>query len=182
MHPTEKSVELMGILPDAIKTPVMTASLEASLTEVASGRETEDNLLASVIDIVRKDVDVVKSLPRQANTYAKATYDAKVIVKDGCPVCGSDIVETKKGYTCKSCGFVIWKEIARRKMPQRECKSLCDNGMTTSKLDGFTSKKGTRFSCWLCLDDTATTRFDFSDDGEKARDNYVTRNLGHGGR
>lgn len=182
LHPTERSVELMGMLPDAIKTPVMTASLEASLTEVASGRETEDNLLASVIDIVRKDVDVVKSLPRQANTYAKATYDAKVIVKDGCPVCGSDIVETKKGYTCKSCGFVIWKEIARRKMPQRECKSLCDNGMTTSKLDGFTSKKGTRFSCWLYLDDTATTRFDFSDDGEKARDNYVTRNLGHGGR
>lgn len=180
LHPTEKSIELMKMLPDAIKTPVMTANLEASLTEVASGREKEDNLLANVIDIVRKDVDVVKSLPRKATTYAKISSDAKVIVKDGCPVCGSDIVETKKGYTCKSCGFVIWKEIAKKKIPQRECKSLCGNGLSTAKLDGFTSKKGTKFSCWLYLDEGAKTKFDFSDDGEKARDNYVTRNLGHG--
>lgn len=180
LHPTEKSIELMRMLPDAIKTPVMTANLEASLTEVASGREKEDELLANVIDIVRKDVDVVKSLPRKATTYAKVSSDAKVIVKDGCPVCGSDIVETKKGYTCKSCGFVIWKEIAKKKIPQRECKSLCENGMSTTKLDGFTSKKGAKFSCWLYLDEEAKTKFDFSDNGEKARDNYVTRNLGHG--
>ena len=39
-----------------------------------------------------------------------------------CPVCGNDIVENRKGYSCWSredpgCGFVIWKSKAGKQLP-----------------------------------------------------------------
>jgi DNA topoisomerase-3 len=41
-----------------------------------------------------------------------------------CPVCGNDIVENRKGYSCWSredpgCGFVIWKSKAGKQLPAR---------------------------------------------------------------
>ena len=41
-----------------------------------------------------------------------------------CPVCGNDIVENRKGYSCWSredpgCGFVIWKAKAGKQLPRR---------------------------------------------------------------
>ena len=39
-----------------------------------------------------------------------------------CPVCGHDIIENRKGYSCWSredpgCGFVIWKAKAGKQLP-----------------------------------------------------------------
>lgn len=181
LHPTEKATGLMAILPDDIKTPVMTARMEAMLDDVATGRDTEDRVLDNAIGVVRRDIDTVRNMPIRAETSGKhgVATDAKVIARGGCPVCGGNVVETKRGYTCRECGFVIWKTIAKRKIPQRECRSLCEDGMSTQRLDGFKSKAGRGFSCWLYLDDNAKVRFDFSEDGDDARSNYVTKNMAH---
>ena len=41
-----------------------------------------------------------------------------------CPVCGNDIQENRKGFSCWSredpgCGFVIWKNKAGKTLPRR---------------------------------------------------------------
>ncbi len=77
-----------------------------------------------------------------------------------CPVCGENLGLTEKTYKC-SCGFRIFKSIAKREMAENEIRDLCETGRTM-KLDGFVSKKGKEFSCALVLnDDTHQVEFDF---------------------
>ena len=45
-----------------------------------------------------------------------------------CPVCGRDVIENRKGYSCWSredpgCGFVIWKKKAGKNLPVRRSRS-----------------------------------------------------------
>ena len=46
-----------------------------------------------------------------------------------CPVCGKDVNENRKGYSCWSkddpgCGFVIWKKKAGKNLPAAVVKEL----------------------------------------------------------
>ena len=46
-----------------------------------------------------------------------------------CPVCGREIIENRKGYSCWSredpgCGFVIWKRKAGKSLPVSVAKEL----------------------------------------------------------
>ncbi len=52
-----------------------------------------------------------------------------------CPVCGRDIVENRKGYSCWSredpgCGFVIWKAKAGKQLPVAVARELIKTGRT----------------------------------------------------
>ena len=52
-----------------------------------------------------------------------------------CPVCGHDIMENRKGYSCWSredpgCGFVIWKSKAGKQLPAAVAKELIATGRT----------------------------------------------------
>ena len=52
-----------------------------------------------------------------------------------CPVCGHDIVENRKGYSCWSredpgCGFVIWKAKAGKQLPAAVARELIRTGRT----------------------------------------------------
>ena len=63
---------------------------------------------------------------------------------------------------------------SKKRITQAEAKSLCSTGKSTSKLDGFVSKKGSNFSCWLYVKADGSIGFDFSDDGREATsDNLV---------
>jgi DNA topoisomerase-3 len=75
-----------------------------------------------------------------------------------CPRCAGDVVEGKKGYGCKNwrepdggCRFVIWKEIAGKKMALEDVRELLENG-ETGLINGFISKKGKEFSARLRLE------------------------------
>ena len=52
-----------------------------------------------------------------------------------CPVCGQDIVENRKGFSCWSredpgCGFVIWKSKAGKTLPVAVARELIATGRT----------------------------------------------------
>src|SRR6266516_4121963 len=52
-----------------------------------------------------------------------------------CPVCGRDIVENRKGYSCwgrddPGCGFVIWKGKAGKQLPVSVASELIHSGRT----------------------------------------------------
>lgn len=181
LYPTQKARELIGSLPENIKSPEMTARMEIALDNVMTGKADPDKFVRRVVETITRQVDDVKGMKPVPDTARYA--DAKVLVKGGCPKCGGNVVITKKSYTCANgCGFVIWQDIAKKHITQKEAKSLCEDGRSTEKLSGFKSKKGNEFACWLYLDDDAKVAFDFDDQGRNAANNYVTKDVRHRGK
>ena len=73
-----------------------------------------------------------------------------------CPVCGHDIVENRKGYSCWSrddpgCGFVIWKAKAGKQLPVAVARELIKTGRTEKPVTGFKGRSGKSFRARLAL-------------------------------
>jgi DNA topoisomerase III len=73
-----------------------------------------------------------------------------------CPVCGRDIVENRKGYSCWSredpgCGFVIWKSKAGKQLPVAVARELIRTGRTARAVTGFKGRSGKSFRARLGL-------------------------------
>lgn len=168
MYPTQKAKDLMQLLSEDVKSPVTTARMELELEEVATGHRDVKTLMSDVVDTVNQEIDTVRGFKPMPNTYR--FQSSKAFVKDGCPMCGGNIVETKKTFTCQDdCGFVLWRDVAKKRVPQTEFKAMLKTGHSTKKLEGFKSKKGSAFSCWLYIDADGKVKFDFSDDGNEAK-------------
>jgi DNA topoisomerase-3 len=64
-----------------------------------------------------------------------------------CPVCGHDIVENRKGFSCWSredpgCGFVIWKLKAGKTLPPAVARELISKGRTEKAVTYFNCRSG----------------------------------------
>ncbi len=73
-----------------------------------------------------------------------------------CPVCGHDIIENRKGYSCWSredpgCGFVIWKSKAGKTLPPVVVRELVQTGQTAKQVTGFKGRSGRSFRAKLAL-------------------------------
>ena len=76
-----------------------------------------------------------------------------------CPVCGHDIVENRKGFSCWSredpgCGFVIWKSKAGKQLPAAVARELIATGKTEKAVTGFKGRSGRSFRARLALEQT----------------------------
>ena len=74
-----------------------------------------------------------------------------------CPVCGRDVIENRKGYSCWSkddpgCGFVIWKKKAGKILPVSVVKELMATGKTEKPVTGFKGRSGRSFKAKLKLE------------------------------
>ncbi|MHB1155135.1 MAG: type IA DNA topoisomerase [Eubacteriales bacterium] len=80
-----------------------------------------------------------------------------------CPSCGGDVVRTKYGYGCNKyktgCKFKVSGVICGRVISVSNVQTLLEKG-ATSKIAGFTSKKGKAFDAVLKLDNDKVV-FDF---------------------
>jgi len=82
-----------------------------------------------------------------------------------CPKCGQgQIIEGKRGYGCnrfrEGCDFVVWKEIAGKKLTENQIRTLISKGRT-SRLRGFKSRSGGTFQARLRLDPEWKVVFEF---------------------
>ena len=73
-----------------------------------------------------------------------------------CPVCGRDIVENRKGFSCWSredpgCGFVIWKSKAGKTLTPVVARELIEHGFTAKQVTGFKGRSGRSFRAKLAL-------------------------------
>lgn len=78
--------------------------------------------------------------------------------KKVCPKCHNKTVQIKpKGAFCclEGCGFVIWRVIAQKSLPDKELYLLLEKG-TTKKISGFKSSKGKSFKAALKLNKDLT--------------------------
>ena len=81
-----------------------------------------------------------------------------------CPVCGQDIIENRKGYSCWSrsdpgCGFVIWKSKAGKTLNTQLARELIKTGRTERPVTGFKSRAGKSFRSRLALMQTDEGRW-----------------------
>mgnify|MGYP005712864381 FL=1 len=84
-----------------------------------------------------------------------------------CPKCNQgQIIEGQRGFGCnryrEGCDFVVWKEMAGKKLTEKQIQTLIARGKT-SLINGFKSRKGSKFDARLKLDENGKTIFDFVD-------------------
>lgn len=166
--PTEKAKKLMSLLPDELKSPMMTARLELDMSLVAQGGKEAKGVYESFVKLVRDEVDKVRGY--EPIPYERPKPTGTMIGRGLCPKCGGDIVDTGKIYACsKQCGWKQWKTIGSNKktLPQKTMKQILKDGVSKEKMEGLKGKSGKEFSCWLVLDQDNGVRFDFSDERPK---------------
>ena len=86
-----------------------------------------------------------------------------------CPKCGQGrIIEGKRGFGCNrfraGCDFVVWKEIAGKRLTEKQIHDLTGKGKTRL-IKGFTGRSGKKFDARLRLDEQWKVVFEFPDFG-----------------
>jgi DNA topoisomerase III len=146
---TEKGLQVIRLL-DAhpLTSPSLTGDWEHRLGRIEEGEEERARFMRDIATFAGETV---------------AELDAKL--KDvripranlgPCPVCGRDIVENRKGFSCWSrenpgCGFVIWKSKAGKNLPAAVARELIARGRTEKPVTGFKSRSGRSFRARLAL-------------------------------
>lgn len=160
--PTQKGISLIEAVPEAIKSPKTTAEWEYKLQLIEKGEYNPDDFMNEIITFVKSLVDTY-SKEENINKDLSFTAERKAIGK--CPKCGKNVIEYPKSYSCESgkdgCGFVIWKKISGKTIPEGAIRSLLNCGKS-AKINGFKKKDGSgTFSAFLVLDKDFKVAFKF---------------------
>lgn len=162
-----------------------TGKLEKSLSDIQKGQFSRKEYLLNIMNFIVKNVNLIKyDSPKKINTdayvydpktkkalsksqlEAKATKAAKASSKKSssktdntslgkCPVCGSDVVETDKGFLCtnyQTCKYGIFKDdkylaLYKKKPNKTMVKSILKKG--EAKVKSLTDKNGNKFDAIL---------------------------------
>ncbi len=147
---TDKGKALIDIVTPAIKNPEMTGEWEKKLLDIEQGKCHASLFMQEIIKFAENIVDEIKQAPV---SDFKALENAKASI-GSCPICKSPVIENKKAYGCSAwkqgCKFVIWKQIAGKKISQAQAKKIMEGKSDLMK--GFMSKKGNKFDAYLKLD------------------------------
>jgi DNA topoisomerase-3 len=149
---TEKGRNVIRLLNEhALTSPGMTGSWEQRLGKIERGEDSREKFMSDIAGFAR---ETVKELD-------ETLKDVRIPrAKMGpCPVCGHEIVENRKGYSCwaredPGCGFVIWKSKAGKTLPIAIARELIKTGYTERAVTGFRGRSGRSFRARLALQQT----------------------------
>jgi DNA topoisomerase-3 len=146
---TEKGLNVIRLLNrHALTSPGLTGDWEYRLGKIERGEDSRKQFMS---DIAGFATDTVKELDETLKGVRIPR--AKL---GPCPVCGHEIVENRKGYSCWSredpgCGFVIWKSKAGKTLPLAVARELIKTGYTARPVSGFRGRSGRTFRARLAL-------------------------------
>jgi DNA topoisomerase-3 len=149
LHATEKGVQVIGLLgPHPLTSPELTGRWEHRLGLIERG---EDRRELFMNDIERFTAETIADLDKLKDVRIERANLGP------CPVCGRDVIENRKGYSCwtkddPGCGFVIWKRKAGKLLPVSVVRELMEKGRTEKAVTGFRGRSGRSFSARLRLD------------------------------
>jgi DNA topoisomerase III len=149
---SEKGLNVVRLLnKHALTSPELTGSWEHRLGKIERG---EDSRKAFMGDIAGFAKETIAELD-------ETLKDVKIPrAKLGpCPICGHEIVENRKGYSCwarndPGCGFVIWKSKAGKTLPIAIARELIKTGYTQRAVSGFKGRSGRSFRAHLAMSQT----------------------------
>ena len=181
LRATEKGIQVIRLLGEhALTSPEMTGDWERRLALIERG---EDSRPAFMKDIARFTTETVQELDKLKGVRIER---AKL---GPCPVCGREVNENRKGYSCWSredpgCGFVIWKKKAGKNLPVAVAKELMESlkaslergddppvGRTEKQVPGFRGRSGRNFRAKLKIepreDEPGKWKVDFDEEWAK---------------
>jgi DNA topoisomerase-3 len=146
---TEKGLNVVRLLGEhPLTSPGLTGDWEHRLSNIETG---DDSREAFMGDIVKFTEETVGELDRKLKDVRIPRANLGL-----CPVCGRDIIENRKGYSCWSredpgCGFVIWKSKAGKQLGVPVARELIKTGRTEKPITGFKGRSGKSFRARLAL-------------------------------
>jgi DNA topoisomerase-3 len=154
---TEKGVNVIRLLDNhPLTSPSLTGDWESRLTKIENGTDSRPKFMADIADFARQTVNVLDEKLKDVR-IPRANLGP-------CPVCGLDINENRKGYSCWSredpgCGFVIWKAKAGKTLSPAIVRELIKVGYTARPVTGFRGRSGRAFRAKLALEQTDEGRW-----------------------
>lgn len=149
--PTERAIQVIEHLrknyPSMVN-PIVTAQWEQKLAQMAKGQYAREQFMAEIETEVRDFVAVMQS---HKMPYANGSNGVQAACEWHCPCCSNALANMPKSYTCKSCGFVLWKTIAGKVLTDHQIQTLLEKGQT-SEIKGFVGKSGKPFNAKLKID------------------------------
>jgi DNA topoisomerase-3 len=179
LHATDKGVMVIRLLDShPLTSPELTGDWERRLGLIEQG---SDSRPAFMSDIAKFATETVEQLDKLKDVKIERANLGP------CPVCGRDVIENRKGYSCWSkddpgCGFVIWKKKAGKNLPPSVVKELMESlkhsrergeepgsGRTEKAVPGFKGRSGRTFRAKLKLaqTDEGKWRVDFDEEWAK---------------
>jgi DNA topoisomerase-3 len=146
---TEKGLNVIRLLGEhALTSPGMTGEWEQRLAKIETGADSREAFMGDIVKFTESTVG-------ELDTKLKDVRIPRANLGP-CPVCGRDIVENRKGYSCWSrddpgCGFVIWKSKAGKQLPIVVARELIKTGRTERPVTGFKGRSGKSFRARLAL-------------------------------
>jgi len=157
--PTTKGMNLITVLPDSVKSPLLTAEWEHKLKAVERGSLAPDAFMSGIAEftaaIVRENS---APNPEYAALFPPPAPQGEVI--GACPRCGQSVREGVKGFFCDNgaCGFKLWKDnrffsAKKKTLDKKIAAALLKEGRVF--ISGlFSEKTGKTYDATVVLDDT----------------------------
>ena len=158
--PTKKGKNLIAVLPDNIKSPILTAEWESMLKQVEHGELSATSFMDQIADMSRT---LVKEHTAPEERFADLFPSSKGTVHEAvgvCPRCGAPVYEGKKGFFCdnRECSFALWKDnrffsSKKKSITKSVAAALLKEGRIS--MSGLYSEKtGKTYDAEVILDDT----------------------------
>ena len=151
--PSTEGKELVKVMPEYLKSAVMTAEWENQLLMMEKGQITDTQFMGEITSLVRKILEVCREIPEEERRRFQT--EREVIGK--CPVCGCDVFEGKQNFYCsnRQCDFALWKEnrflgSMEKNLDKKMARELLDTACTHVK-GLYSKKKDMKFDADLLL-------------------------------
>lgn len=151
--PSTEGKELVKVMPEYLKSAVMTAEWENRLLMMEKGQITDTQFMGEITSLVRKILEVCREIPEEERRRFQTARE--VIGK--CPVCGCDVFEGKQNFYCsnRQCDFALWKEnrflgSMEKNLDKKMARELLDKACTHVK-GLYSKKKDMKFDADLLL-------------------------------
>ena len=160
---TDKGLNVVRLLGEhALTSPDMTGQWEHRLGKIERGEDSRERFMG---DIAGFPEQTIKELDEKLKDVRIPRANL-----GPCPVCGHDIKENRKGYSCwarddPGCGFVIWKGKSGKQLSVAIARELIRSGHTSKAVIGFKARSGRSFRAHLALsqDEEGKWRVEFNE-------------------
>ena len=174
--PTEKGINLIGILPETIKSPILTAEWEAKLQQVEHGELSASGFMNGITGLTGSLIKNASAPEAGQNPFHSDRESIGI-----CPRCGKPVYEGKKGFYCSGykdthpCGFALWKDdrfftSKKKELTKKIAAALLKDGRVN--MTGLYSRKtGNSYDATVLLADTGgkyvNFKLEFSGKGQE---------------
>lgn len=168
--PTEKGTALIALLPDALKSPALTAEWEEQLNMVERGELPSSVFMNDIAAMTRGLVETYT--PDVNATLPSDREDVGV-----CPRCGRRVIERRKGFSCENrdCGFMLWRDnrffTAKKKELTKNIAVALLKDRRADLSGCYSEKTGKTYDAVVVLDDTGGKYVNFKLEFKEGKDN-----------